>query len=31
MTKGEKREYMLTAICRTVMELWNKELIGVKK
>lgn len=31
MTKDEKREYMLTAICRTTMELWNKELIGVKK
>jgi hypothetical protein len=31
MSKQQKREFMLTAICRTVMELWNQELIEVKK
>ncbi|CAB5220476.1 Protein of unknown function DUF1364 [uncultured Caudovirales phage] len=30
MTKVEKREYMLTAICRTVIKLWQQGLIGVK-
>lgn len=30
MSKAEKREYILTAICKTYMELWNKGLIGVK-
>jgi hypothetical protein len=30
MDKAERREYILTAICKTYMELWNKELIGVK-
>lgn len=31
MTKDEKREFILTAICRTVMKLWDQELIGIKK
>ena len=30
MNKAEKREYILTAICKTYMELWNRDLIGVK-
>jgi len=30
MTKAERREYILTAICKTYMELWNRELIEVK-
>lgn len=31
LSKSEKREYMLTAICRTVMKLWDQDLIGVKR
>lgn len=31
MTKDEKREFILTAIARTVMKLWDQELIGVNK
>lgn len=30
MSKAEKREFMLTAITKTYMELWDRELIGVK-
>lgn len=30
MNKAERREYILTAICKTYMELWDRELIGVK-
>lgn len=29
MSKAEKREFTLTAICRTVQELFKRELIGV--
>jgi len=31
LSKSEKREYMLTAICRTVMKMWDQDLIGVKR
>ena len=31
MTKAERREYTLSAICKTTRELWNQGLIGVKK
>jgi len=31
MTKSERREYTLTAICRTYMRLWDAELIKVKE
>lgn len=30
MTKAERREYIMTAICKTYMEMWERELIGVK-
>lgn len=31
MTRDERRDYTLTAICRTYREMWKQELIGVKK
>lgn len=31
MSKAEKRDYTLTAICRTTQELWKRGLIGVIK
>lgn len=31
MNREQKREYILTAICKTYQELWMRELIGVKK
>jgi uncharacterized CHY-type Zn-finger protein len=31
MTKAEKREFMLTAICRTYQQLWNQKLLEVTK
>lgn len=31
MTKQEKRDFILTAICKTYQEMWMKELIGVTK
>lgn len=31
MSKAEKREFILTAICKTYQEMWMKELIGVIK
>jgi hypothetical protein len=30
LTKAERRELTLTAICRTYQKLWDQELIGVK-
>lgn len=31
MDKQEKRDFILTAICKTYQEMWMKEMIGVKK
>jgi len=31
MSKSEKRDYTLTAICRTTQALWNRGFIGVIK
>lgn len=31
MNREQKREFMLTAICRTYMHLWEQGLIGVIK
>jgi len=31
MDKEQKRDFMLTAICKTVRELWNRGLVGVIK
>lgn len=31
MTKEQKREFILTAICKTYQEMWMRELIGVNK
>lgn len=31
MSREERRDFILTAICRTYMEMWNQELIEVKK
>lgn len=31
MTKAERREYTLVAICRTYMRLWDLGLIEVRK
>lgn len=31
MTRAERREYTLTAICRTHREMWKQGLIGVTK
>jgi uncharacterized CHY-type Zn-finger protein len=30
MSKEEKREYILTAICRTNIEMWRQGLLGLK-
>ena len=30
MNKQEKREFILEAICKTYMQMWDKELIQVK-
>jgi len=30
MSKEEKREYILTAICRTHVEMWRQGLLGLK-
>lgn len=31
MERSERRDFILTAICRTYMELWDQGLIEVKK
>lgn len=31
MTRAEKRDFTLTAICRTYREMWKQGLIGVTK
>lgn len=31
MTREQRREFTLTAICRTYMQLWEQGLIGVTK
>ncbi len=31
MSKEQKRDFILTAICKTYQQLWVKELIGVGK
>lgn len=31
MDREQKRDFTLTAICKTVQELWRRGLIGVKK
>lgn len=31
MNYEQKRDFILTAICKTHLELWLKEMIGVKK
>jgi hypothetical protein len=31
MSKEERRDFMLTAICRTYVQMWNQELIRVGK
>ena len=31
MSKEQKRDFILTAICKTYQQLWVKELIGVSK
>ena len=31
MNRVEKRDFILTAICKTYQELWIKGLIGVNK
>ena len=31
MSKEERRDFMLTAICRTYEQMWNQELIEVRK
>lgn len=31
MSKAEKRDFILTAICKTYQQLWQQELIGVNK
>lgn len=31
MSKEERREYILTAICRTYMRMWELELLRVSK
>ena len=30
MSKEEKRDYILTAICRTNIEMWRQGLLGLK-
>lgn len=30
MSKQERREFILESICKTYMEMWNKDLIQVK-
>lgn len=30
MSKEERRDFVLTAICRTYQRLWDQELIGVR-
>jgi len=31
MSKEERKQFIMTAICRTYQQLWNQELIGVNK
>jgi len=31
MSKEQRRDFILTAICRTYQEMWNQGLIGVAK
>lgn len=31
MNKEERRDFMLTAICRTYVQMWNQELIELRK
>lgn len=31
LSKSERREYILTAICRTYKEMWDQQLIEVAK
>jgi hypothetical protein len=31
MNKSDKRDFILTAICKTYQEMWFKQMIGVQK